>query len=153
MLPDDYKSKQTKELTDAICLDIACGDSVLAACKNHGVGEKTFYVWLAKDEKLQQDYARARECRADAHFESSATLMQELRQGIVTGEQARIMLDEIKWKCAKQSAKKYGDKLDMNHSGAIKSERELTEADRALIDLAIDHKINGGKDGKPKLDS
>jgi hypothetical protein len=36
------------------------------------------------------------------------------------------------------------------HSGGIKSERELTEADRALIDLAIDHKINGGKDGRPK---
>ena len=102
-------STYTQEMADEICRDIACGDSVRVACEKQGIAYKTFYVWLSEREDSQQQYMRARDTRADAHFESSSNLMDELKMGQVSPEQARIMLDEIKWKCAKQATKKYGD--------------------------------------------
>jgi hypothetical protein len=111
-------SEYTDEIGKAICKDIACGDTVEIACAKSDVGNRTFYTWLSENTELQQNYMRARETRADAHFESSAKLMEDLRNGVIQSDQARIMLDEIKWKCAKQSAKKYGD------SQTIKGDKE-----------------------------
>lgn len=110
----------TEQLGKDICLEIASGDSVAVACSKHDVGERTFYTWLTKHEDLKQNYTRARDVRSDAHFESSAALMQDLRNGLIQSDQARIMLDEIKWKCAKQSPKKYGDSTQVklaDHEG------------------------------------
>lgn len=103
-------TKYTDELADAICLEIACGDGVNVACEKHKIEPRTFFRWLLENNDLRQKYMRARDNRADAHFEGSKELMDDLRTGRITSDQARIMLDEIKWKCAKQAPKKYSDK-------------------------------------------
>ncbi len=103
-------TKYTDELADAICLEIACGDGVNVACEKHKIDPRTFFRWLLENNDLRQKYMRARDNRADAHFESSKELMDDLKAGKITSDQARIMLDEIKWKCAKQAPKKYSDK-------------------------------------------
>jgi len=103
-------TKYTDELADAICLEIACGDGVNVACEKHKIDPRTFFRWLLENNDLRHKYMRARDNRADAHFESSKELMDDLKAGKITSDQARIMLDEIKWKCAKQAPKKYSDK-------------------------------------------
>ena len=104
------KTLYTEELAEAICTEIACGDGVEEACIKHDVGKRTFFAWLSQNKGLQQLYMRARESRSDAHFESSKDIIDQLKNGSITSDQARIMLDEIKWKCAKQAPKKYSDK-------------------------------------------
>ena len=104
------KTLYTEELADAICFEIACGDGVHKACEKHNIDPRVFFAWLFKNKDLQHNYMRARESRSDAHFEGSEQLMAELKAGKITSDQARIMLDEIKWKCAKQAPKKYSDK-------------------------------------------
>jgi hypothetical protein len=108
----------TPELATAICLDIATGMSVAAASQNNGVTDRAFYLWLTKHEDLVQKYGRAREIRADARFESSTELMNELRHDVIDSNKARIMLDELKWKCGKENAKKYGDSQQIKHADA-----------------------------------
>ena len=111
-------AEYSEALADAICAEIATGSSVRPAAELHGVSERAFYLWLTKHDYLVQNYTRAREIRADARFESSADLMMDLRTDVIDAAKARIMLDEIKWKCGKESAKKYGDKLALGGDGS-----------------------------------
>lgn len=111
-------SYYTPELAAKICEDIACGSSVDEAATINGITERCFFKWLIKYPELVQHYARAREIRADTRFESSSKLMNELRIDVLTPEKARIMLDELKWKCGKENAKKYGDSTQLKHADA-----------------------------------
>jgi len=99
------------DIADELCMEIATGSSVAKACATCDVSEAVFYKWLTKHKEFVENYMRAREIRADHRFESSEQLMQDLRDEKITPNQARIMLDEIKWKTGKESAKKYGDKI------------------------------------------
>ncbi len=83
-------TKYTDELADAICLEIACGDGVNKACEKHKIEPRTFFRWLLENNDLRQKYMRARDNRADAHFEGSKELMDDLRTGRITSDQARM---------------------------------------------------------------
>jgi hypothetical protein len=134
-------TKYTDELADAICLEIACGDGVNVACEKHKIEPRTFFRWLLDNNDLRQKYMRARDNRADAHFEGSKELMDDLRTGRITSDQARIMLDEIKWKCAKQAPKKYSDKYTV-----------AGDPESPLISLtAIVNQIEGTTVGLPQI--
>lgn len=111
-------TEYTPEIGAAICLEIACGASVKKAAETLGFTERAFFIWLTKYPVLIQDYMRARSIRADTRFESSSELMQDLRDGKIDAQQARVMLDEIKWKCGKEDAKKYGDSTQLKHADA-----------------------------------
>jgi hypothetical protein len=135
------KTLYTEELAEAICMEIACGDGVEEACSKHDVGKRTFFAWLSQNKSLQQHYMRARDSRSDAHFESSKDIIDQLKSGSITSDQARIMLDEIKWKCAKQAPKKYSDKYTV--AGDLES---------PLISLtAIVNQIEGTTVGLPQI--
>lgn len=165
MLPDDYKkhqAKESQELKDEICERIANGETLRAICREDGKPSfVSVYNWLNADDDFALRFARAREighdvisedCLAIADESGADAVVDEKTGGLkVDGEviqRAKLRIETRLKLLAKWNPKKWGEKLDLTHAGAIKSERELTEADRALIDLAIDHKINGGKDGK-----
>jgi hypothetical protein len=144
---------------DDLCEHIANGKSLVSWCKLTGIGYSTIMAHLAKDAEFQEKYTRAREDQADYLVDEIIEIADEAPTEAIIGESVvkydataiarnRLRVDTRKWAASKMKPKKYGEKLDLTHAGAIKSERELTEADRALIDLAIDHKINGGKDGE-----
>lgn len=122
------RSEYSEELFVAICAEIACGDSVEVAAQKHDVSERAFYLWLTKYPEAVQNYARAREVRSDARFESSSKLMADLKLGEIDAQQARVMLDEIKWKCGKESSRKYGDKVDVTTAGESLNDPATTEA-------------------------
>lgn len=99
----------SEDLADKICESISTGLSVKKACIEHGVSERSFFIWLGKHDYIVQQYTRARAIRADARFESSEQIMDDLRAGIITPDVARILFDEVKWKTGKESAMVYGD--------------------------------------------
>jgi len=66
---------------------------------------------------------RARESRADVRFESIDQIMDDLKAGIIDAQQARVMMDAIKWQCGKEKALVYGDSktVDLkNTDGSLK---------------------------------
>jgi hypothetical protein len=101
------------------CEHIAVGDGVNAACAKVGISHVTFFKELSKDGNtaLVNNYVRAREYRADARFEKADDVIQELREGKIDAQSARVMLDNIKWQTAKEAPKRYGDKLDVTTGG------------------------------------
>ena len=108
----------------------------------------TIIRWMDSHPDFDLECARAREWAGDLAAEKHNQIMEDCLAGKVPPDVAGRVLSGMQWRAAKLAHRRFGEKLDLTHAGGIKSERELTEADRALIDLAIDHKINGGKDGK-----
>lgn len=130
--PSDY----TPELTATICAALADGHSLRTVCQAEDMPDKaTVFRWLAIHEEFRDQYARAREQQADAMAEEILEIsddatndwMERLGPGgqpvgwVVNGEhvqRSRLRVDSRKWLASKMAPKKYGDKLQAEHTGA-----------------------------------
>lgn len=130
------------EVCERVCIRIAEGRSIRAACSGDGFPTwRTFMRWLATEgesyDALRQQYMRARECRADARFETLDSIMRDLKAGKIDAASARVMMDAIKWQAGKENAKRYGDSVtvkgDKENPLEVRSKRELTDAELAAI--------------------
>ena len=81
---------------------------VLAAVFALQGGEYSTADWI----QLRRD---AREEQADFHADE----IIEIADTEPDPNKARVRIDARKWKAAKMQPKKYGDKIDLNHSGAV----------------------------------
>ena len=75
----------------AVLADIASGLSVRKACEAHGVKLSTFVQNVDGEQ-----YARARDLQADAHFEEMADLEEDCRRGDLDPHVFRAMMNSRK---------------------------------------------------------
>lgn len=138
-------TKETKEQTPAqrleaigietICEYVANGDSLRSWAIGNGFALSTVRDWIDTDEDRSAHYARARDDRADAVFDS----LDDVSDQAVTAETAvevaglRLKSDNIKWKLARMNAKKYGDKLTQEITGKDGGPQEHIVAVRPQI--------------------
>lgn len=139
----------TQETADFICDELAEGKSlrsILAAEDMPSIG--TFLRWVAARPELAEQYASARARCIDAMAEdildiadtpqigqktvSKATGL-EITEGDMV-EHRRLRIEARKWLMGKMAPKKYGDKLDLNHSGRVVHANEMS--DDELLRLA-----------------
>jgi hypothetical protein len=91
---------------------------------------QTFYKWIDEDEIKSKQYARACEVRADAIFDDIIDIADDSsgdKKVVESGEvidsefvaRSRIRIDARKWIASKLNPKKYGDKIQQEHSGEI----------------------------------
>lgn len=78
----------------------------------------TVYQWFNEahaqyDEVFLNNHLRARRDSADIDVDKMEVLNQEVRDGTVTPQAARIIADNLKWTAGRKQPKKYGDKLDL----------------------------------------
>lgn len=143
----------TPELGERVCAKIAVGLSVKKIGKLSGFpAEGTIFRWLATQDPepkqgeegqvrpfdaFREQYMRAREIRADARFESLDNIMDDLRKGVIDAQQARVMMDAIKWQTGKEKAKVYGDavtlKGDKDNPLQIRKAPELSDEELAAL--------------------
>lgn len=132
-----YSPEEAKRIKDTICERIADGESLRAICGEDGMPAKaTVFAWLGEDQSFSDQYARARETQADAVFDDILTIADDGRNDwmerknaeganigwMENGEALRrsqLRIDARKWMAGKLKPKKYGEKLDINHSGHI----------------------------------
>lgn len=143
-------SSYTTELADAICDRIAEGESLRAICRGEDMpAMSTVFRWLATDEAFAEQYARAREEQAEALADEIVSISDEAE--VVTKQQGedvvlaldptavarnRLRVDARKWVAAKLKPKKYGDKVDLNHSGGV----------TLNVTTGVDGGLDGGAD-------
>lgn len=129
------ESSYTSELGHAICESIATGDkSLRQVSRDIGVPHSTILLWALKNEEFADQYARACEIRDEASMESLDDMRTEEpeRVTISFGEDSsktsvdsgwvawkRVQIDTLKWQLAKRRPKKYGDKIQQEHSGEV----------------------------------
>lgn len=125
----------SQELFDTICERIADGESLRDICSDEDMpSRQSVFRWLAADEKLSDQYARAREEQADGIFDEILTIADDARNDWMErrGEEdagwqangehiqrSRLRIDARKWMAGKLRPKVYGDKLDLNHQGGV----------------------------------
>lgn len=92
------------------------GESVRKICHDPNMpAMSTVFKWLNKHASFSEQYARAREARADKYVDELVDIADE-----GSNEDAQILrlrMDARKWAASKLAPKKYGDKVDLNHGG------------------------------------
>ena len=117
---------------NTILAEITEGKSLRTACKEIKMSTRTFYDWIAEDEKLQQQYAHAMEQRATALVEEMIEIADDRENDTyVDGsgvertdhehiQRSKLRVDTRKWIASKLKPKKYGDSSQIkiaNHEG------------------------------------
>lgn len=124
-----------QETADAICERLACGESLRAICRDDGFpSEATVRGWARDDvAAFAAQYARAREIGYDCMAEQILELADKSRlgrkvvrdkDGISVTEadmvdRTKLQIDVRKWLLSKMLPKRYGEKLQTEHSGSI----------------------------------
>lgn len=102
-----------------ICTWIAQGRSLAGYCREHDTGYSTIMEWLKKFPELAENYAHARANSGDAEADLVGHYREMLLRGEITPEQARIAIDSAKWAAGIRQPKKYGPKMEVEHSGDL----------------------------------
>ena len=114
--------KPIKERIQEVIQMIEQGSSLRNACKNIKISSRTFYDVVEEDKKIELQYARAVEERAEIKFDSiEQDYMEEPQRCKETGkidngwvQLQRLKIDAKKWELSKLMPRKYGDKLELN---------------------------------------
>lgn len=85
----------------------------------------TLMKWLTDSDKVEfsEQYARARDCQADFYADQIVDIADELSEVAEASELARakLQIDSRKWKVARMSPRKYGDKQQIDHVSSDQS--------------------------------
>ena len=141
--PRGNQTKYTSELAQYICDEMAKGRSVRDVCREPGMPDQsTVNCWVIDDrEGFASQYARARLAQM-AMMETD--LLEIVDQPPPTTESGasdsgwvahqRLQVDTRKWLMSKIAPKKYGDKLDLQHTGSDGNPIEIRQITRVIID-------------------
>lgn len=103
----DY-DRQT--IISEICTRLIEGESLRAICRDEAMPAiSTVMLWLTEDEKLSEQYARAKAEQADTLFQETLEIADTADNESV--QVARLRIDTRKWMAGKLRPKVYGDKL------------------------------------------
>lgn len=106
------------------------GESENAACKQVGIARNTFRSAALKYGAADK-YARATEALARDQVEKLETTIEELRQGKINVDVAKVEIDARKWIASKLFKPTWGDKQAVEVSGGMTiasiDPRELTD--------------------------
>lgn len=90
----------------------------------------TVYQWMNESPELSDMYARARSMRAFARGDKIDHITQQVANGELDPQAARVIIDAEKWQMGKERPKDFGDKLELTHEAgeslaeAMKQARE-----------------------------
>lgn len=124
--PTDYNA----DLAAEICQRISDGNSLRRICKADDMpNAATIYKWIGKYPAFNEQYARACVDRADAIFEEAIEIADDSANDFIETEdgqklnsehvqRSRLRVDTRKWFVSKLNPKKYGEKVQTEHTGA-----------------------------------
>jgi len=92
----------------------------------------TVLRWVAEKDEFKEQYVRAREIQAETHADDIVTIADGSSLGgeekVALTARDRLRVDARKWVAAKLLPKKYGDKIDVEHSGSVTVHEWLSTA-------------------------
>lgn len=127
-----YTREEIDKVFTEILDEIEQGSSLRAALrKDKRPSSKTFFEWIKNSDEKEKQYARAMDKRADTIFEDILNIADDNSQDVFYDDQgnervnndviqrARLRVDARKWMLGKMNPKKYGDKIQQEHSGEL----------------------------------
>lgn len=123
--PSDY----SQEIALIICDRLSDGESLRSICRDESMPLKiTVLRWLAARPEFVTQYARAREDQADTYADEITEIADDGKRDYVVGSdgvvvdhdhiaRSRLRVDARKWIAAKLKPRKYGERLNTEHTG------------------------------------
>ena len=139
------KINWTDALEDAICAAISVSSRGLDDICNENEGfpdPKSIYTHIIQSESFFQKYARARELQQQLLADQLIPLADkdricQKRTIKADGSEETVILDQVersklqietrKWVLARLNPKKYGDKIQAEHSGEVSVKRVISD--------------------------
>ena len=117
-------------ILQTVCDHIVVGQSLIRILQEQQGMPRytTFMDWLANDRKLAEKYAQAKAEQADY----LADELVSIADNATDANLARLQVDARKWVASKLKPKRYGDNLQVNHSGKL-DVITMTDADLIRI--------------------
>ena len=129
------KSEYSVETAQTICTEIAGGRSVREICGDPKMPcLRSVFTWLAQHEEFREMYRAAREAQADYIFDEILEIADDGRNDwrerqredggtvmVLNKEhvnRSRLRIDARKWVLARMNAKKYGERVSTELTGA-----------------------------------
>lgn len=119
-MPDNPSKPDTQERykqVDAVIELIEAGNSERSACEQVGINRNTFRQAIPK-HIVSVQYARALEALAHDQVNKIESTINDMRNGEIDSQQARVEIDARKWLACKFLPKFYGDRVQQVHTGA-----------------------------------
>jgi terminase small subunit-like protein len=111
-------SSYTEELAEEIIGGLLEGKSLVKVCEpDHMPNRRTVMRWMEGSEDFATKCARAREMQADLMDDKISDLIDQCSPETAPAD--RVKLSALQWRASKLAPKKYGDRLDLTHSGSI----------------------------------
>src|SRR6185295_1180431 len=119
------------------------GLSTTKACQAAGIAFSTFIYWVRDDPELAARHTRAREIA----LESMAAEIMEIADSPIpldnfgktdhgAVQKQKLQIDTRKWILSKLAPKKYGDKVEVDHTGTVKIDaitRKVVDPNQPLV--------------------
>jgi len=93
---------------------VADGVSLRKACENAGLNVSHTNTAIIADPVLREQYAHARDQRADFIAEQIMTVAHGTLAGRIESDRARVAIDAFKWTASKMAPKRYGERSEHN---------------------------------------
>lgn len=126
-------SKHEIILTEVECqklFDLIVNDprDIKTILNQYGLTLAQFYRSIQNNPALWNQYENAQKIKSEYYAETAYNMVNSEPDS----QRARIMLDCIKWYTSKINPKKFGDKIDVNVSGAIDLNQAIIDATKRL---------------------
>ena len=124
-----YSEEQKEEILNNIFNIIESGKSLRFALSQIPLSSSTFFIWIEENPEKSKHYAYVTDIRTELKFESiEQDYSEEPQRDAETGridsawvQLQRLKIDSKKWELSKLNPKKYGDKIQQEHSGEVKT--------------------------------
>lgn len=109
-------TEKIRKQIEAVCERISQGETLTGICREKGQpSRETVLTHVLHDAELAALYARARSSQADALFEKIVQMAENTRPEDANAN--RVKIDALKWVASKLAPRRYGDRLELEHSG------------------------------------
>jgi hypothetical protein len=117
----------TPELVNRIEAEITAGSSIASICGSSIFphDESSFWRHFAQDEQFASIIARAMETRSERDIERCR--LEAMNATAADWQVAQLRIRTLQWEAGKRKPKKYGDKVDLNHSGEVAIKRVVSD--------------------------
>ena len=117
-------TKCTQSITDEICSRIAGGESLRSICEDEHMPDKSnVLLWVVTKRKIEgteatfhDQYHACREAAGYSHADEALDLRNELRNGEIDPQTAKVILDALKWGAERMAPKSHSARQEIDHT-------------------------------------
>jgi hypothetical protein len=110
------------QIADQICERLIEGESMRQICSSKGFPSRASILrWMDEFPDFEAKCARARVLQADLMDDRVLEVANNVESGALEPKAGSVVLSALQWRASKLAPKKYGDKLQTEHSGEVKT--------------------------------